>query len=155
MIITKLENLEQYYGICSALRKIPVYLQNNPNPAVGKYDLDDGDYVNVIEYDTKENDGKYEAHKKYLDVQIMLNGEEIVYVQELTNSMAKSEYDEEKDVQFFSATEKQTIVLKEGVAGIFLPHDAHRPSIKLGEIKQVKKAVFKIIMSKEENHEKI
>ena len=144
MIVTELENLCQYYGVNKLLSKILSFLQDNPNPTIGKHDLGDECYVNVMEYDTKDNDGKYEAHRRDLDVQIMLSGEEIVYVQSLASSVPKSEYDAEKDVQFFSANERQSIVLQEGTAVIFLPQDVHRPSIKLGEIKRVKKAVFKI-----------
>ena len=145
MLITKLEDLSQYYAVISEdLAKIPDFLQENKNPAVGKYDLGDESYVNVLQYDTKENDGKYEAHRQYLDVQIMLEGEEFAYMQKLAKGIPQSEYDEQKDVQFFSAEEATRIVLREGITVIFFSEDLHRPSIKIEETKRVKKAVFKI-----------
>ena len=74
----------------------------------------------------------------------MLEGEELVYVKDIAGSKANGEYDESKDTQFFSVESAQSVTLQKGTAVILLPHDLHRPSIKIGEIKQVKKAVFKI-----------
>ena len=151
MIITELENLEQYYGVCPALEKIPIYLRKNENPTLGKHDLGDGDYVNVMEYETKESNGVFEAHQQYLDVQILVKGEEKIFVQAFAQGSATTDYDQEKDCQLFVAQTGQEVYLKEGIAAIFFPHDLHRPSIKVTETKQVKKAVFKIKIKKEEN----
>ena len=43
MIVTELENLQQYYGVCPALEKVSAYLLKNENPELGKQDLGDGD----------------------------------------------------------------------------------------------------------------
>ena len=151
MIVTELENLQQYYGVCPALEKVSAYLLKNANPELGKQDLGDGDYVNVMEYETKESNGVFEAHRQYLDVQILLTGTEKIFVQAFAEGNAKTDYDEEKDCQLFFAEVGQEVYLKEGVAAIFFPHDLHRPSVKIAEAKQVKKAVFKIKINKEEN----
>ena len=151
MIVTEIENLQQYYGVSPALEKITAYLKKNANPELGKHDLGDGDYVNVMEYETKESNGVFEAHRQYLDVQILLEGEEKIFVQAFAEGTQKTEYDQVKDCQLFFAEIGQEVYLKKGIAAIFFPHDLHRPSVKIKEAKQVKKAVFKIEIKKEEN----
>ena len=49
--------------------------------AVGKYDLENGAYVSVQEYTTKaRSEAKYEAHKKFIDIQMILSGKELIAV---------------------------------------------------------------------------
>ncbi len=47
--------------------------------AVGKYELEGGAYVSVQEYTTKaRSEAKYEAHKKFIDIQLILSGRELI-----------------------------------------------------------------------------
>ena len=47
----------------------------------GKYPLEGGAYAVVSEYVTKAiEDAKFEAHKKFIDVQLILSGKEIIGV---------------------------------------------------------------------------
>ena len=108
----------------------------------GRYYIDeDNIYANVDEYETK-TDGKYEAHRKYIDIQYMIKGEEYIGVTDINNCKTCIEYDEEKDLEFFTAdNEFQT--LKKGEFLIFYPQDAHKPCINKDKIK-CKKVVVKV-----------
>ncbi len=70
----------------------------------GKYDLIEGKaYAIVQEYTTKpEEDGKYEAHRKYVDIQFVAQGEEKLGRGALEDFEEISEYDEEKDIVFLA-----------------------------------------------------
>ena len=53
--------------------------------------------------------------------------------------------DEEKDVEFYNDGEKKTeFTFKAGEFMVLYPHDAHKPSMAIGEPLPIKKLVFKI-----------
>lgn len=62
----------------------------------GRYVLSDKIFVNVSEYTTKEFDDKYEVHKKYADVQLIISGCEKIRYADKANEIIK-EYDEAGD----------------------------------------------------------
>ena len=66
------------------------------NIPTGRYDLENGCYVNVDCYETRENT-RFEAHKKYVDVQLMVDGEEEIFCAPLNRGAVETPYDEEKD----------------------------------------------------------
>ena len=111
----------------------------------GKIILDKKNYANVDEYSTKEF-GEFEAHRKYIDIQIMLKGEEIIEVTNLENCLNSRGYIEEKDIEFFenSNGKIEKIILKENDFAILWPNDAHKPQIQIESSEKVKKIVLKI-----------
>ena len=115
------------------------------NIAMGKYTVQNGIYLNVSEYITSPSiKDKWEAHKKYVDFQIVLEGNEIVYVSNI-DKMKVGEYDAEEDyIPCFGESEVACVIdNKTGV--ILMPNDAHMPGISADGIPMiVKKAVFKI-----------
>ncbi len=110
----------------------------------GKYDLEDGAYFNVDEYFTKEI-GLPEVHRKYIDLQYILSGEEIIYVANIKDCVNSKGYSEERDIEFFeNANNTSELVMKKGDWAVFYPDDAHVPQIILNESTKVKKIVVKI-----------
>lgn len=110
----------------------------------GKYELDGGAYFNVDEYFTKEH-GLPEVHRKYIDLQYILEGEEIIYVANIADCANSKGYNEENDLEFFESFENLSeLVMKKGDWAIFYPDDAHIPQIELNESVKVKKIVVKI-----------
>ncbi|MBR4758462.1 MAG: YhcH/YjgK/YiaL family protein, partial [Bacteroidaceae bacterium] len=47
--------------------------------SLGRHEIGQGCYANVQEYETKTT-SKYELHRRYIDVQLLGFGEELVYV---------------------------------------------------------------------------
>lgn len=110
----------------------------------GRHEISDGVYVNVMEYEPANND-KYEAHRKYADLQVIICGKEKMKAALLPCGLNDSNYNAEGDYILFEKCEKGFAEF-EAVPGMFYyfaPQDAHMPSIKITEGK-VKKAVFKI-----------
>lgn len=118
---------------------------------VGRYEFDDGNYCVVSEYEPKlRENAKYEAHKKYTDIQMILEGSEIIGTESLDDmhrSDVITEYNEEKDIELYEANSLGVDNrLEKGDFIILLPSDAHMPGVYDGISKKVKKAVFKIKM---------
>ena len=117
--------------------------------AVARYELGNGVYAFLSEYEPKKRENaSYEAHKKYIDVQIILSGSEIIAVEtleEMHGAECVREYSEEKDIELFSNNEKGVDHrLFAGDFIILLPEDAHMPGVFDGVCDKVKKAVIKI-----------
>lgn len=118
------------------------------NLPVAKYTIDgENVFAPVSEYETKlPADGKWEAHKKYLDIQIVLSGKEQMGIAPITESTVTVPYNETKDVMFVETTAGKDYHALPGTFFIFFPSQAHRPNMMDGEQVKVKKIVFKVKM---------
>ena len=148
MIIDKIENIERYDYVPYA-NKVAEFLKNNDIKTIanGKYDLGDDCYVNVSEYQTKEEDEyglELEAHVNYLDVQLTAVGEEILYYQAIELGESIIDYDKNKDMEFFSAEWTNQVTLYPGILAIIFPNDLHAGGFIAENVENVKKLVFKL-----------
>jgi YhcH/YjgK/YiaL family protein len=112
----------------------------------GKHILEGDDlFVIYMEYESKEPaECKMENHKKYIDIQYMVSGEELIGVTTLKDQIPTVPYDETKDVAFYKNDYTSLIKLAQDQFAIFFPHDLHMPCIKAAQVSPVRKAVFKI-----------
>jgi YhcH/YjgK/YiaL family protein len=97
-------------------------------------------------YKTKNReDCFFESHKKYIDIQYMVKGDEIMDVASIEDLTALNPYDEERDfIKYSSKNGFSSLLIKEKELAIFYPEDAHQPCIKFDESKLIYKAVVKI-----------
>lgn len=112
---------------------------------MGRTDLADGVYVNVMTYEPRPKEGATaETHAHYADIQLILEGEELmgVPIGELTEETA---YSKEKDIAIWSGPFAY-VTMKPGDWCMFMPGEGHAPSVRddSSGCKKVKKAVFKI-----------
>jgi biofilm protein TabA len=119
--------------------------QNLQTIAKGKYPIDgDNVYASVTEDPSKDFDKtNWESHRKYIDLQCIITGEEKMGVWPVQQATVTKEYDDKKDVANYTA-EGKFYVGKPGTFFIFFPSDAHRPNITPGGNKVVKKIVIKV-----------
>jgi YhcH/YjgK/YiaL family protein len=147
MIIDKLTNSHLYSGLGERVNKAFDYLNNTDfsKTELGKYEIDgDNIFALVNEYNTKDEiEGKLEAHKKYIDVQFVAEGEELMGYAPLENQKVIDEYNLRNDITFYSG-EKSFALVKEGMFAIFFPTDVHLPGIKVKDKSYVKKVVVKV-----------
>lgn len=115
---------------------------------IGKQELEGKHlFIAVSEYDSKDlNETKYESHKKYIDIQYVISGEEKMGITTLDKVEPDGIYDEEKDLAFYHSTEGEYHNATPGNFLVFFPEDVHRPSVKVGESVPVKKAVVKLLI---------
>ena len=147
MVIDKLSNSHLYSVLGERINKAFAYLKETDfsKMELGKYEIDgDNIFALVNEYKTKdENEGKLEAHKKYIDVQFVAKGKELMGYAPLANQKVIEEYNEQNDITFFNG-EKSFTLVDEGMFAIFFPTDVHLPGVKVDEPAYVKKVVVKV-----------
>ena len=104
-------------------------------------------YIAVSEYNSKDkSETRYESHKKYIDIQYVIEGEELIGLTTLDKVEVDEPYNEEKDIAFYTFGGGNYIKATPKKFLIFFPNNVHRPSIKTGESIPVKKAVVKIFI---------
>jgi len=118
------------------------------NLPVGKQELEGEHlFIAVNEYDSKElSDTKYESHRKYIDIQYVISGEEKMGVTTLDKAKLEGSYDAEKDLAFYTSEQGEYYKATSANFFVFFPEDVHRPSVKVDNSVPVKKVVVKILI---------
>ena len=95
-----------------------------------------------------KEDCLFESHKKYIDIQYMFEGDEIMEVENVNNLLIETAYKEVLDYAKHAQSKNASVLkIKENELAIFYPNDAHMPCIKINENKKIIKAVFKILVN--------
>ncbi|PKO15208.1 MAG: YhcH/YjgK/YiaL family protein [Chloroflexi bacterium HGW-Chloroflexi-10] len=146
MILDTLNNHTRYSGISHNLFAALKFLFETDLTSlpIGRTDIDgDNLFALVQEYDTKSAElGKWEAHRKYIDVQYILSGRERMGFANIY-TMDLGDYLPEKDFQAMSG-EGNTMDLSAGDFAIFFPEDGHKPCLCVTAPERVKKVVIKV-----------
>ena len=158
MIIDKIENLDKYIGthprFAAAIPFVKELIANGM-PACGRYDMPNCDkesavYANAMTYTTNPLSEKtqMEAHRTYIDIQIMMGGEEVMYVPGIGEHPVTKEYDKNADFELMAmdAELATKINAKAGTFVVFFAGELHAPSVALnGKPCEVSKIVAKIM----------
>ena len=147
MIIDNLTNAEKYIALHKDFKLVFDYLKNNNletmNCAKNIQLRGEEVFFNLDEYETKQTQ-KLEAHKKYIDIQVVITGEEYMGYTNIDNTTVTEEYDKNRDVMFLDGNVDKVLATNKNFI-IFYPEDAHMPALSVTEPKKVKKAIFKIL----------
>ena len=119
--------------------------QNLATIAKGKYVIDGDNVTASVTIDSSKDfeKTKWESHRKFIDLQYVIDGEELIGLYPMAKATVVKEYDEKKDVANYTADGK-LYAATPGTFFLFFPSDAHRPNITPGGNKPVKKIVIKI-----------
>lgn len=99
----------------------------------------------VQEYVTlEESETRYEAHRRYADIQYVIAGSERIGIVPLEDTIEVTRYDEEKDLVFLEAPSDVYHSATAEHFFVFLPSDAHRPCVMIKERGKVRKIVVKV-----------
>src|SRR4030042_4099824 len=136
MVIDKLENAYLYTGLSEKIKKGLEVLKDEKLSAKedGRYEVDgDSLYYIIQRYTTKPiEEGRIEAHKKYIDIQFAASGEEMIGHCLLSRLNVEEPYDEAKDVVYYKMPEQiNTVKLSRGMFCILCPQDGHMPGCHL------------------------
>lgn len=146
--VNALEFYRQYQKNKTAWNKAFAYLADKENLKTAKpgmYPIDGKDvYASITEGPEKtEETAKWEAHRKYIDLQYVINGKERIGVAPIASATVTKPYDEAKDSGNFTADGKYYIATPEEFF-LFFPPDVHRPNLHVDGYDIVKKLVIKI-----------
>ena len=112
----------------------------------GRIELGNNMYVNIESYNTQiRSERRYEAHRKYIDIQYMIQGEEIITVAPVSNLKVIDSYNESRDIEFYEGNlTGMDYSLRSGEFLILKPGEGHMPCVALNGKQQVRKAVVKV-----------
>ncbi len=149
MIFDAWANFSSYTSLHPRFARVLDFVQRQPLEQLpeGKHEIDGQNlFVIVAEYETKlVEDCIFEAHRKYIDVQVMLRGEERMGFAPLSRGEAEP-YQEERDLTIVRGN-SDFLLLSEGYFTIFFPQDAHIPGVMdQQQPNKVRKAIFKIAL---------
>ena len=148
MIFDHISNISLYRTLSPDIYAGLEYLkQLSSDIAPGTYQINPRVKAIVSEYKTKvKNEVGYEAHRKNIDIQYLLKGEERIACLPIEKLTETEPYSEEKDAAFFTASiQPQQMTIGDGYFAIFFPQDGHMPQLCVGEPKMVKKVVLKVL----------
>jgi YhcH/YjgK/YiaL family protein len=148
MILDHLQNHHRYLPISPLFKKAFEHLTTTDlhKLDLGKHLIENEDlFVIVMEYPTKSiEECVMENHKKYIDIQYMILGEELMGVTTFAGQTPTTPYDETKDAAFYEKQYSSLIKVHEGQFAIFFPQDLHMPCLKTEKECLVRKAVYKL-----------
>ena len=143
MIIDTIANAGKYFSLHPLFQKAFEYIQQTDlvNAPDDKLTIADGlkaIFSNVPGKTLAGSLSKFECHDKYIDIQLCINGLETIGWKPRSSCMyVNGDYNEEKDVRFFSDEPDMFFQLTNGQFAIFFPEDVHAPMIGDGEIKKL------------------
>ena len=146
MVLDKIENSKIYESLNLKFAKAFEFILKTDFSQLsdGKYEIEnDNVFALVQEYNTKDaKEAKLEAHKKYIDIQYIHSGIELIGLATLQNQLPFSDITEQ-DIAFY-AGDASFMKIEAGMFAIFFPDDLHMPGIKLIQSSKVKKVVVKV-----------
>ena len=143
MILDSLKNSALYYALNPRLRRAFEYIASTDLEALaaGRHDIEGDDiFVNVMEVELKKPaDAKLEIHNAYLDIQVLVCGDEERFGWSERADVHKplGDFDTAKDIQLFDDVPQTYYTLRRGQFTILLPDDAHAPMVGEGSIKKI------------------
>ncbi|MEG9499956.1 N-acetylneuraminate anomerase [Mannheimia indoligenes] len=128
--------------LCGKLKSLDL-----ANLELGWQDLEDGIRMNVMSFETTPAEGKKaEMHRKFVDIQLLIEGEEMIEYGLSQPDLSKyDEYRDEDDYQLTDAIDnKNEVILKPNMFAIFLPYEPHKPGNSVNSNNVLKKLVVKV-----------
>lgn len=133
--------------------KVRETLSSLPGLPLGRHDIVPGVmYVNVEEYLSRDPALlRPEIHHRYIDVQTVLSGMELVRCYLPQELVVDTPYDEERDLGFYKAgaVACQSGILDPGHIAVIPPYEAHASQMWVfaGESLSIRKAVVKVAVN--------
>jgi YhcH/YjgK/YiaL family protein len=90
-------------------------------------------------------EGFFESHRKYIDVQVIVAGEEAMEVDEIKRLVVSEDYNPERDfIKYADTATASRLLLRVGDVAIFYPADGHMPGLQSAGPVLVRKTVVKV-----------
>ena len=149
MIIDRLSN-HTLYSLGDAWNKAFEFLSSlTSETPEGRYVIDgENIFAIVMRYTTTTPENSLlESHRKYVDIQTVLEGAERFECAHIDDLIVTAPYDDAKDVTFYDRTTPRLFSadITPGTFIMLYPHDAHMAALMTNDMPQpIKKVVVKI-----------
>ena len=154
MILDRLAHASNSRGIRPGLDAALEFLSRTALDALplGKREIDgERIYALVQEYDAADpSTRKFESHRRYLDVQLVCRGQEVIYWVPAARLKRAGAYSEDGDAVLYddpvAGTPATPLGLEAGSFAVFFPEDAHMPGCRWAGTESPKGKVRKIVV---------
>lgn len=150
MIYTGLDTLRRYSALGSRFEKAFQFVATHAGTPLpeGRHEIDgDTVFANVAQAQSRAADALLlENHHRYIDLQLLLEGEEHIWVDSTAALPLATPYDSGKDIEFYHANPSTTrpLLLRPGRLLLLWPGEAHAPCIAVDKPQPVRRLVVKI-----------
>ena len=153
MVVTSIfsKDLENFTNIHPRFSDAFEFLKNAINQGFedGDYEIDGKNiYAFISSYETKtESEVQFEAHNKYIDIQCVVSGTEVIGFESEKEVTLTQDYKDGNDICFYALNENyDKIALKKGEFVIIMADELHAPCMSVKNTPQaVKKIVVKVL----------
>lgn len=147
MIFDSIKNASLYANASGRLWAALEYLARTDfsNIQAGKHVIQGDELFAMVQrYDSRPiEQGKWEAHRRYIDVQFLAAGSERMGIASLDSMAIKTPYDDQKDLVILSG-QGELLTMQAGQFMVLYPHEAHMPCIAVDAPQAVTKVVVKV-----------
>ena len=135
MIFDTLKNVDNYKGLGKVYTALKFLSETDfSEMPLGRYELRGDDIFYMVQsYDTDPDKTVSEAHKKYIDIQCIVSGEEVIGVAPIEGEKTLTEAKPENDVWFYEC-ETQKLTLFGGYFMVLYPSDLHCPGVAVNGV---------------------
>ena len=146
MIFDTVEHVKNYQGLGRVYEALEFLASTDfSGLPTGKQELDgDNLFYMIQEYETEPaNCRQAEGHFKYIDIQAVLCGEEVIGVAPITAEKTMTKDCRESDYCLYEC-ETQPILMRPGYFLVLYPNDLHKPCCCVDSPAKCRKVVIKI-----------
>lgn len=146
MVVDKISNAALYYSISERIEKALKFLQGLNGGSIEDRVEIDGDDVFAFPgaYTSRpHSESVWEAHKDFIDVQYIVDGNECIGYEYIKNLNVTQEYDEKTDALLLEG-DGTMVKCGAGTFMILYPEDAHMPGVQDNEPCEMKKVIVKV-----------
>ena len=144
MIIDEFSNIKKYTNLIGNLDMGLEAIKNVNGLSVVRYEFDGGFFLVQEGYTKPLEEGLFETHKKYIDIQIIVSGEEEIAWLPLKELHQETEYDVKSDKQKFKGSHMHHITITKDMFWIAFPWDGHQAVSHANEEQHYRKIVLKL-----------
>lgn len=142
MIIDVMENAGLYSKGDPRLAKAFGFLAGKDLSAFkkGRYEIEGSSIYALVSFSEGfgRDKARLEAHRKYIDVQLCLKGDDVIgWKPKKECRVVAEKYNAEKDIEFFADIPVSWLTLKPGFFAVFFPQEAHAPLAGEGPLHKV------------------
>ena len=150
VIYDKVENFERYFREGEKLYRALEFARDfDVSEGDGKYEIEGEEiFAMVMSYETRGvGELEFETHRKYIDVQLLPAGRELLDVSLSEEMECSEEYSAEKDAALWRGGEDySSLHLEPGRFAVLYPWDVHRPGRSVAGPEKVRKMVVKVLI---------
>lgn len=144
MIIDSIDNIMKYEVLLPSLKAGMEAVRGLTELETGRYEFPGG-YFMVQKGATRPIlEGTFEAHRKYIDVQILMEGSEEVAWEDIRNLVTVVPYNQEKDAGRFTGNREHVMKITKGMFYAAFPWDGHQSVAHTKEEQRFVKIVLKL-----------